>query len=142
MEAPANIPPIIASTPARQQRVAGAVLYFGCVLAAIAIALVSGYFQIAFPACSFKSMTGLPCAFCGGTRCLRALGHLHFTEAFWFNPLVTVGVFVATACAVSSTLAPRSFYRVIHRIKMLPLLWIGLGLVAANWIFVIKHLPR
>jgi hypothetical protein len=139
MEAPADIPPIIEVTP---RRTFAPVTFFGLVALAMFVALATGYFDVALPRCTFKTLTGLPCAFCGGTRALRALGHLHFTEAFWFNPLVTVGVFGAAISAIAGTLAPRSFERCVWRVKRLPLLWIGLAVVAANWIFVLKFLPR
>ena len=139
MEAPADIPPIIRANP---RGISGPVAFLGIVALALAIALATGYFQIALPQCTFKMLTGLPCAFCGSTRALRALGHFHFGQAFWFNPLATTGVFGALLCAGLATFAPGRFDRIAFRVKRWPLLPLGLGLVALNWLFVLKFLPR
>lgn len=112
------------------------------VVGAILVALLTGYLGIGFPQCSFKRMTSYPCAFCGGTRSLRAIGHLHFSEAFWLNPLVALSAFAAPVVALCATLIPQQFDRVILSLKKLPLIGIGLALVALNWIFVLKFLPR
>lgn len=47
-------------------------------------------------ACPLKSMVGLPCAFCGGTRAVHAWAHGHLLEAWLMNPLVAVGAAAAT----------------------------------------------
>jgi hypothetical protein len=131
-------PPILQG-PARRRT---AEVFFGLVALAVVGALASGYLGIGFPQCSFKTLTGLPCAFCGGTRSLRAIGHLHLVEAFWFNPLVMIGALVAGICAIFSAVAPQRFDRLVARVKRLPLLFIGFALVVVNWIFVLKFLPR
>src|SRR5205814_8759612 len=136
MEAPAKIPPIIE----RPRRPTQPAMFFLFVVGAILVAVISGYLGIGFPQCSFKRMTGLPCAFCGGTRSLRAIGHLHFTEAFWLNPLVAISILLATICAIISAFAPRRFERLISRAKKWPLLFIALALVTLNWAFVLKFL--
>lgn len=141
MEAPANIPPIIRQPP-QSRRFSQPAMFFLFVLGAIAVAVISGYLGIGFPQCSFKRMTGLPCAFCGGTRCLRAIGHFHFTDAFWLNPLVAIVTFAAAPSAVFWYIAPRRFDQVIIAAKKLPLVPISLALVALNWLFVLKFLPR
>jgi hypothetical protein len=38
------------------------------------------------PACPLKTLTGIPCATCGLTRCLFALGQGHLREAFHWHP--------------------------------------------------------
>jgi hypothetical protein len=139
MEAPVNIPPIIREAPPRSSN---AVAFLGLVFLATAIALATGYFQIALPQCTFKTLTGLPCAFCGSTRALRSLGHLHLLEAFWFNPLTTCGAFAALLGAAVSTFAPQRFDAIAIRSKRLPLLLMGIALIALNWLFVLKFLPR
>jgi hypothetical protein len=135
MEAQADIPPII-DTP---RRFSPPVIFLGCVLLAIGIALALGALQITLPACSLKRMTGIPCAFCGGTRCLQALGHFHLAEAFWLNPLVTLGAVSAAPLAIISFLFPQRLERLVKKPSLIP---IALTLLALNWIFVIKFLPR
>ena len=134
MEAQTNIPPIIQSP----RRFPASVIFFGFVLLAVAIALALGALQITLPACSLKRMTGVPCAFCGGTRALQALGHLSLTEAFWFNPLVTIGALAAAPMAIISLFFSQCF----TRFKKFPLIAFVLIVIALNWIFVIKFLPR
>ncbi|MFH1066894.1 MAG: DUF2752 domain-containing protein [bacterium] len=41
-----------------------------------------------FPVCGFRWLTGLPCLFCGGTRCLVFFASGHWLNAFLVNPLV------------------------------------------------------
>jgi len=40
--------------------------------------------------CSFRSLTGIPCVGCGGTRATRALSHGRLVEAIRFNPGVVL----------------------------------------------------
>lgn len=46
--------------------------------------------------CFFHKITGLPCAFCGGTRATCAILHGNFQHAFTLNPLA----FPAVACLI------------------------------------------
>ncbi|MFZ5806424.1 MAG: DUF2752 domain-containing protein [Verrucomicrobiota bacterium] len=41
-----------------------------------------------FPVCGFHEITGFPCPFCGGTRCLAAMGQFHFKDALLLHPLI------------------------------------------------------
>lgn len=43
---------------------------------------------LALPSCPFKSLTGFPCATCGGTRCLLALAQGKWGEALYWHPVV------------------------------------------------------
>ena len=138
MEAPAKIPPVVE----RPRRSTQPAMFFAFVVGALLAAVISGYLGIGFPQCSFKKLTGLPCAFCGGTRALRAIAHLHFTEAFWLNPLVTISAFVSLIGGIFWSISAQAFDQSILKLKKLPLLIIGLTLVALNWIFVLKFLPR
>ena len=138
MEAQADIPPIIQSA----RRLPAPALFFGLVLLAIAIALALGALQITLPVCTLKRTFGIPCAFCGGTRCLQAIGHFHFAEAFWLNPLVTIAALTAAPIAIISLLFPCGFNQTIARLKKLPWLAIAIAVVVVNWIYVLKFLPR
>jgi len=46
----------------------------------------------ALPACPFKTLTGLPCATCGLTRCILALGEAKWGEAFHWHPGAVVAL--------------------------------------------------
>lgn len=43
-----------------------------------------------FPACMFRTLTGLACPGCGSTRALHQLLHGHIVNAFVLNPLLLV----------------------------------------------------
>lgn len=46
----------------------------------------------ALPDCPFKTVTGLPCATCGLTRCVLALGEGKWREAFYWHPAAVVAL--------------------------------------------------
>ncbi|MEK7310102.1 MAG: DUF2752 domain-containing protein [Planctomycetota bacterium] len=41
--------------------------------------------------CTFKKITGIPCATCGGTRSTFYLSHLQFKQSLLMNPMVFLG---------------------------------------------------
>lgn len=45
-----------------------------------------------FPQCSIKQYTGLDCPGCGIQRSIHALLNLEFLTAFWYNPLLYMGL--------------------------------------------------
>lgn len=55
-----------------------------------------------FPKCVFKSFTGLSCPGCGSQRALHALLTGHPMDAFFFNPLLLVGIPLLLLMAASS----------------------------------------
>src|SRR3954463_93827 len=84
---------------------------------------------IAWP-CAFKMITGLPCATCGGTRALAALGRLDLLSALRFNPMV--------ACAaIVLVFLPFVRYRPNPKVFW-PFFWTFVGL---NWLYLIFFLP-
>src|SRR5205823_2689020 len=48
------------------------------------------------PPCPLRTVTGIPCPFCGMTRGVTALVHGQLSNAFWFNP----GAFLVVAMAI------------------------------------------
>jgi hypothetical protein len=48
------------------------------------------------PPCPLRSVTGIPCPFCGMTRGVTAIVHGNFSAAFGFNP----GAFLVVAMAI------------------------------------------
>lgn len=44
------------------------------------------------PACPLKAITGIPCATCGLTRCVLALGQGRWGEAFHWHPAAATGL--------------------------------------------------
>jgi len=96
--------------------------------------------RLPFPAvpCGFRTLTGLPCPFCGGTRAAHALLHGDLAGAAHLNPLAYPAL--ALALAVAAVLLIEvirrqrivDWERSIHRIaRFAPLI---AALVVAWWI--------
>jgi Protein of unknown function (DUF2752) len=120
-------------TPGRQL----GFLWGGAALVCAAAAPWAPAFAQGMPVCPFHWLTGFPCATCGGTRALLALGRFDLGAAFGWNPLVAgagilfiaggVVAFVA-ALAGGEVRAPRAT----------PLLRAALAAaIAANWAFLV-----
>jgi hypothetical protein len=65
-----------------------AFLWGGAALVCAAVAPWASAFAQGLPQCPFHLVTGFPCATCGGTRALLALGRFDVGAAFSWNPLV------------------------------------------------------
>lgn len=78
----------------------------GGMLAAWTFPLWRGFYPFT---CPLKSLAGIPCAFCGGTRAAAAFAHGHFYEALLLNPLV------GTGCAVGALYLTYAAFSVITR---------------------------
>ena len=89
--------------------------------------------------CTFKAMTGLPCATCGGTRTLGLLAHGDLAGALAMNPLVALAFMVLVPwCLVDLALWPRG--RAVA-LDLGPLgargVVIAIAVVLANWAYLI-----
>ena len=90
--------------------------------------------------CHFKSLTGVPCPTCGGTRAAFSLAHLHPLEALAYNPLLTVLMVVGCGYLLVRTLTGRGVrveWTRRGRAGGVALLVIA---VLANWAWVIVRL--
>jgi hypothetical protein len=76
------------------------------------------------PPCPLRTVTGVPCPFCGMTRGVTSIVHGQVSAAFWYNP----GAFLVVAMAVVLLVAWR-WQRV--RIPM----WAVFVFFAALWAF-------
>ena len=59
-----------------------------------------------------KSVAGIPCAACGGTRAAVALSHGRFAEALAMNPLAATGIAICLAVALLAAIEFRSRGRI------------------------------
>jgi hypothetical protein len=106
---------------------------------------MADHFQVGFPLCGLRLLTGLPCPTCGTTRALLASSKLEFGKAFAFNPLVILGsaalwawfVLWAIDRGLGSNWTGAIGKRLRHRH------WLGVLVLAAvaNWIYLIFCLP-
>jgi hypothetical protein len=98
-------------------------------------------------ACPFRMLTGWDCPFCGGTRLGSALLHGDPAAAFWFNPVVFVGLGVLTVLGVGWLIEAAGGPRlrlpggVAARLRAVrPTVWLLVGLVAAAVYTVLRNL--
>jgi hypothetical protein len=66
-------------------------IVWGVMMIALVMAgAIFGEYLDLLPACAFKSVTGIPCLTCGGTRSILALSQFDLVSAFLFNPLAVL----------------------------------------------------
>lgn len=104
------------------------------------------------PACSLRTLTGVPCVGCGGTRAMKALVHGDYVAAVSFNPLAMLGVFAVLVWFVwtAATMKSARYKRggtdpTVGRVSSNTGKWWGIAiavLVLLNWIYLICYLPR
>lgn len=99
------------------------------------------------PHCFFRAITGLPCLTCGGTRCARYLLAGHPSVALAWNPLVFLGivlatVFLAYAAVVVAFRLPRLRIRFATP-READIARIAVAVVAVvNWIYLLFRFSR
>jgi hypothetical protein len=114
-----------------------AFLWGGAALACAAAAPFARDLAAGAPPCVFRSLTGVPCATCGGTRALLALARLDVGAALAWNPLVAIGVAVFVVGGLVA------FVRALRGQGVpdpAPPRWAGAAAafaLAANWAFVV-----
>jgi hypothetical protein len=98
------------------------------------------------PPCGLRTLTGIPCPFCGSTRALIAWSHLDAAAAIRWSPLVAVG-----GAAVFLWLILRALdawrgtdwtARVRQRLGKKPWPAVFLGAFLLNWIYLMIWLPH
>jgi len=119
-------------------------------LAALGVALLGRLLVVCFegsiqahsPGCTFRWLTGLYCAGCGGTRAMFAFMHGELAASWSFNPVFLLLLATLLLAALRWTLL-RSFPGrfVAMRSWRFPL-WLGWALLAALLLFgVLRNLP-
>ncbi len=120
-------------TPGRQL----GFLWGGAALASAAAAPFARALAAEAPACAFRSLTGVPCATCGGTRALLALARFDVPASLAWNPLVALA---AALFLVGGLVALARAFRGQGVPDGAPPRWAGLAaaaVLAANWAFVV-----
>jgi hypothetical protein len=103
-------------------------------------------YSLPWPKCGFRALTGMPCPFCGSTRCLAAIARLQFGQAVYFNPLVVV-VCVAL-CAwfvlwlIDCWRGQARAMELCHRIQRKPWPAILAVVLLVNWVWLMLKLPK
>lgn len=114
--------------------------------AAIVTAPLAIRWELPIPECAMRALLGLPCLFCGGTRCLAELSGLNWMPALRLNPLV-FGCAVLTMGWALVSLADRTLntaweQRIGRGLAHRPFGWILILVGLANWLYLCFNLPK
>ena len=106
-------------------------------------AVSAAWFRLGLPApaCRFRQWTGLPCATCGTTRLVQALGSGDVVQALSLNPLVFCGLALTVAWGSLSAVrlasgSPRR-HLVLEPRDRARLLLVAAAAVIADWIYLL-----
>lgn len=122
----------------RSPRTLGLVVIGGAAAGA-AILLARAPVAGAYPACPWKSVTGLDCPFCGGLRSVAALAHGDLPLAVDYNLLVAIGVPIAIVLALVAVFLGDRAREASEAVFSRPVVLGVLALAAA--FFVLRLLP-
>jgi len=123
------------TAPAR--RASSGALWGASALALLLAAAFLAVTHLAPPPCLFKSLTGLPCAACGGTRAALALARLDVASALRWNPLAAVALPAFVVLGLGAGLLWLLGREVPDPRPPLPLRVLGLAALAANWVYLL-----
>jgi hypothetical protein len=102
----------------------------------LAGARVSLVWPLPLPFCLLKRLTGIPCPFCGTTRCLQACSRLDFATALQWNPLALVAC-IGIAAGFIAWAVDRHWLGALRRAFPVRALKFGLlGAVFLNWVYL------
>ena len=138
-------PPSLPATTASHRR--RAAIWLGVSISLIAGAWMISNVNLPVPPCGLKTLTGVPCPFCGGTRSAAALAQFDVVAALRWNPMVTAGLLLAAGLSLFAMVLPydsplRRGWRRLVRPAVRRFGWpVALGLAAANWIYLLVTLP-
>jgi hypothetical protein len=117
----------------------GAALGLAMIAGAVAVRLFH-LDHLAITLCTFKRITGLPCATCGSTRALGRLAHLDLPGAVSMNPLATLSMLaIAVWAIVDLVMLPR---RRSLELQLSSREWQAVGIASAvalvvNWAYLV-----
>jgi len=132
-------PPRIASTTKSALDRSPAWAFAGMLLL-LAGARLSLAWPLPLPFCLLKRLTGIPCPFCGTTRCLQACSRLDFADALYWNPLALVacvGIAASFIAWAADRLWNRRWLDVLRRAFQVRATRFGLiAAVFLNWVYL------
>lgn len=102
------------------------------VLALTAWLIVRYQHLITLPPCGMRTIIGLPCPSCGGTRSMAALAQLDLLGAVTFNPAVPFIGALVLLLVIRDAWRGGQF-----RFERAPRLWIYAAIFAINWAYLI-----
>lgn len=114
-------------------------LFIGIVLVALYFGARLAMHFFPFPICGFRWLTGLPCPFCGGTRCVVFFVSGHWIKAFLMNPLVFLACVYFLFHALFKAITRRSLPLFAG---WKPSMGIVITLVLAHWGYLILASTR
>ncbi len=91
-----DLPPRLDSEPSKRRSL-GPLWAVGLIALALIVAHLVELWQVPLPQCTTRSLTGLPCPFCGSTRTMMAAARGDFVRAAALNPLMFMGLVVLLA---------------------------------------------
>jgi hypothetical protein len=127
------------------QWLVGPLVTFAAVVALLGAARLYDRLPAKLPPCGLRTLTGVPCVGCGGTRAMRALAEGRLVEALRFNPAAVLGVFAVAAWVLLAWaryrggVEPPPFPEQNRRISR-NVLAVGF-LLLLNWGYLILFLP-
>lgn len=117
---------------------------FLAVVGLLGLARIYERLPVQAPDCKFRTVLGIPCLSCGGTRSMKALAFGNFGEAFAFNPAVVLGVVASAIWLMIGVRRYRNGFTQptpqasAMRIKKVTAMVVIL--LAANWIYLLATL--
>lgn len=121
-----------------------ALISLGLLLGLLLVARTVIHHQLPIPACPLRSLTSLPCPFCGSTRALAALAGGDPATALALNPFVTLATLLAAgALAFSGLGGAKTLARWRQRLSAQAFpKWLLVLALLLNWLYLWRHLPR
>lgn len=113
----------------------------GGLIVLLFLARAAEAWRLPMPQCTFRMLTGWPCAFCGSTRAAFAAARFEFLAAFRLNPLTCLlgaGVVLAFLAWVTDRCLGTSLLEAgRRRLSRWPWMWVGAFALLVNWAYLL-----
>ncbi|HAV62069.1 MAG TPA: hypothetical protein DCY13_06855 [Verrucomicrobiales bacterium] len=119
--------------------------WFLALIVAAAGARIAVQWNTPMPACGFRTLTTVPCPFCGGTRALSAAAGFDWLLAIQFNPLVMLAavlIVIWSMLGLADLLLKGSLVtRLNGWLARHHFWWTAAGLTLVNWGYLLLNPP-